>query len=41
MATNGAVWGYLQRAPSPSGIVNVIHLILDKGLVIDAYARVA
>jgi len=32
---------YLQRAPSPSGLADVIDLILDKGLVIDAYVRVA
>ena len=27
--------------PSPSGLADVIDLILDKGLVIDAYVRVA
>src|SRR5205085_2480555 len=32
---------YLQRAPSPSGLVDVLDLILDKGLVIDAYVRVS
>jgi len=32
---------YLQRAPSPSGLADVIELILDKGLVIDAYVRVS
>src|ERR1044071_4659384 len=32
---------YLQRAPSPSGLADVVDLILDKGLVIDAYVRVA
>ncbi len=32
---------YLQRAPSPSGLVEVLDLILDKGLVIDAYVRVS
>ena len=32
---------YLQRAPSPSGLADVVELILDKGLVIDAYIRVA
>jgi hypothetical protein len=31
----------LQRAPSPSGLVDVVDLILDKGLVIDAYVRVS
>src|SRR6202008_649987 len=32
---------YLQRAPSPSGLADVLDLILDKGLVIDAYVRVS
>jgi hypothetical protein len=32
--------GYLER-PAPSGLAEVIDLILDKGLVIDAYVRVA
>ncbi|MFH8386714.1 gas vesicle protein GvpJ [Kitasatospora sp. NPDC018058] len=31
---------YLDR-PSPSGLVDVIDLILDKGLVIDIYIRVS
>jgi hypothetical protein len=31
----------LQRAPSPSGLADVVDLILDKGLVIDTYIRVA
>jgi gas vesicle structural protein len=33
--------GYLQRAPTPSGLAEVVDLILDKGLVIDAYVRVS
>jgi gas vesicle structural protein len=33
--------GYLQRAPSPSGLADVVDVILDKGLVIDAYVRVS
>ncbi len=33
--------GYLQRAPSPSGLYDVLDLILDKGLVIDVYVRVS
>lgn len=41
VATNGTASNYLQRAPSPSGLADVIDLILDKGLVIDAYVRVA
>src|SRR3954467_8447096 len=32
--------GYLER-PRPSGLADVIEIILDKGIVIDAYARVA
>src|ERR671933_1868838 len=39
--TRGTSSNYLQRAPSPSGLVDVIDLILDKGLVIDAYIRVS
>ena len=38
--TNGAS-GYLQRAPSPSGLADVLDVILDKGLVIDAYVRIS
>jgi gas vesicle structural protein len=41
IATQGTSGNYLQRAPSPSGLVDVVDLILDKGLVIDAYVRVA
>ena len=33
--------GYLQRAPSPSGLADVLDVILDKGLVVDAYVRVS
>jgi gas vesicle structural protein len=40
VAANGAT-GYLQRAPSPSGLAEVLDVILDKGLVIDAYVRVS
>ena len=32
--------GYIER-PRPSGLADVIEVILDKGLVIDAYVRVA
>src|SRR4051812_7629130 len=38
--TNGAS-NYLQRAPSPSGLAEVLGLILDKGIVIDLYVRVS
>jgi hypothetical protein len=41
IATHGTSSNYLQRAPSPSGLVDVVDLILDKGLVIDAYIRVS
>jgi len=41
VATRGTSSSYLQRAPSPSGLVEVIDLILDKGLVIDAYVRIS
>jgi hypothetical protein len=29
------------RGPSPSGLADVLDLILDKGLVIDAYVRLS
>jgi gas vesicle structural protein len=32
--------GYLAR-PAPSGLADVIDLVLDKGVVIDAYVRVS
>jgi hypothetical protein len=32
--------GYLAR-PSPSGLADVIEIVLDKGIVLDAYARVS
>ena len=41
IATRGTASNYLQRAPSPSGLAHVVDLILDKGLVIDAYVRIA
>ena len=37
MAVNAAPSGYLER-PRPSGLADVIEIILDKGIVIDAYA---
>ncbi len=36
----GGSGGYLSR-PAPSGLADVIDIILDKGLVIDAYVRVS
>jgi len=42
VATRGTSQNYLHRAPSPgSGLVDVLDVILDKGLVIDAYVRVS
>jgi hypothetical protein len=41
IATHGTARNYLQRAPSPSGLADVLDVILDKGLVIDAYVRVS
>jgi hypothetical protein len=32
--------GYLAR-PAPSGLADVIEIVLDKGIVIDAYVRVS
>jgi hypothetical protein len=32
--------GYLAR-PAPSGLADVVEIVLDKGIVIDAYARVS
>jgi hypothetical protein len=31
----------VNRAPRPSGLADVLDLVLDKGIVIDAYLRVA
>ncbi len=41
VATRGTASNYLQRGPNPSGLADVLDLILDKGLVIDAYVRVS
>ena len=40
VATGGGGRGYAAR-PAPSGLADVIDVILDKGLVIDAYVRVS
>jgi hypothetical protein len=32
---------YLSRAPNPSGLADVLNILLDKGIVIDAYVRVS
>ena len=41
MAARGTAATYLQRAPSPIGLADVLDVILDKGLVLDAYVRVS
>ena len=42
VAARGTAQNYLYRAPGPgNGLVDVIDVILDKGLVIDAYVRVS
>ncbi|KHK96534.1 gas vesicle protein [Microbacterium mangrovi] len=38
--SRGSRGGYLER-PAPSSLADVIEIILDKGLVIDAYVRVS
>ena len=40
MAVAQRAGGYLER-PRPSGLADVIDIILDKGIVIDAYVRVS
>jgi len=37
---HGRGGGYLER-PAPSGLADVVEVILDKGIVIDAYVRVS
>src|SRR5881394_1045334 len=41
MTTRGGGGGGVMRAPNPTGLAEVIDLILDKGLVIDVYLRVS
>ena len=41
VATQGTAGNYLQRGPSPSGLADVLNVILDKGLVVDVYLRVS
>jgi hypothetical protein len=41
VATTGTAGNYLQRGPSPSGLADVLNIILDKGLVVDVYLRVS
>src|SRR4051794_4279174 len=41
IATQGTAGNYLQRGPSPSGLADVLNILLDKGLVVDLYLRVS
>src|SRR5881227_1099576 len=41
MQTRGTAGGALARHPHPTGLAEVVDLILDKGLVIDVYVRVS
>ena len=41
IATQPAHSNYLSRQPSPSGLADVLNVLLDKGLVIDVYVRVS
>jgi hypothetical protein len=41
LASRNGSGGGVVRAPNPSGLADVIDLILDKGLVIDVYVRVS
>jgi gas vesicle structural protein len=41
LAQRTGAGGGVQRAPNPTGLAEVIDLILDKGLVIDVYVRVS
>ena len=37
----GSAAGYITRAPRSSGLADVLEILLDRGLVIDAYVRVS
>jgi gas vesicle structural protein len=41
IATQPAPTSYLARSPNPSGLADVLNIILDKGLVVDIYVRVS
>ena len=41
IATAQPPGSYLSRSPNPSGLADVLNIILDKGIVIDAYVRVS
>jgi hypothetical protein len=38
---SGSSAGYITRAPRSSGLADVLEILLDRGLVIDAYVRVS
>jgi gas vesicle structural protein len=37
----GSAAGYITRAPRSSGLADVLEILLDRGLVIDAFVRVS
>jgi gas vesicle structural protein len=37
----GSAAGYITRAPRSSGLADVLEILLDRGLVIDAYVRIS
>jgi gas vesicle structural protein len=37
----GGSSGYITRAPRSSGLADVLEILLDRGLVLDAYVRVS
>jgi hypothetical protein len=41
LASRNGGGGGIARSPNPSGLADVVDLILDKGLVIDVYVRVS
>jgi hypothetical protein len=41
LTSRNGTGGGIARSPNPSGLADVIDLILDKGLVIDIYVRVS
>jgi hypothetical protein len=41
VAPTQATGNYLQRGSNPSGLADVLNILLDKGLVVDIYLRVS
>ena len=41
VATQAPATNYMQRGGGPSGLAEVLEVILDKGLVVDVYVRVS